>query len=348
MRHAGWQWSLAWRFLHSGNVLYRSFSLFCLLGVAAVVMGFIWTYTILSGFDAAYLRALVAFNGSAVLFKEGGLEKTDAAFADIAAFNRQGFDIAAVPFYYTETMVLGVTGASEAVHGVQIKALESADWQRALRAYHVVPRNSEEMPGVYLGKRLDHKLGSPSVIRLLRLSSQSESPSLTFDPHLFREFPVAGYFETGLSEFDETFMLMAASQFATLTGTSDSFHGIEFFSDDSSVIPDRHIAALRAHFDYPYTFIDWRELNQVFFQALKTEKTVFLLIAAAVMGVVLLVSRFFPIMLPAELYFLDRLPVELSGIPIVLSGVVLGIASAAAVSLALRLGRVLQGTYRLH
>lgn len=401
-----WEWSLAWRFLRSGNVLYKSFSFFCFLGLMVVVIGFVLTHTALSAFDTAYLKALVSFNGSGVFFKEDGLSDDDPLFAEIATMNAAGAEIIAVPFYYGETMLISGGGTGDQIRGVQIKAVRAEDLPFSLALYHATTRDAMAK-SIYLGRRLYRDLGEPSKVQLLHSGALQQAADAQLPANQFSSFPVAGYFATGLSEFDETFILMPSEVFLRFSGAELRYHGVELFDRRGGVISSENLESLRSRFDYPYTFLDWKDLNQVFFQALKTEKTVFLLIAGAVMGIAVLnlmiltaiqmvqrtrewrvfealglslsrrrrlfskqmlilvsagmvlgwimaaiivgaASRWMTIPLPAEIYFLETLPISLSILPFVVSGMVIFVSSVLAIVMAVRLGEVLQGHYRLH
>lgn len=276
-----WEWQLAFRLIRSGPVLVKSFALFSVLGIAMVVAGFILTYTVLKGFDQAYEGALVGFNGSAVIFKEDAILNSDPVFEWLQNFSKNFPELEAVAFFYSETLLFH----AHEMRGVQIKALPEKSFSQALARYRARP---ESKSGLYLGASLARKLENPTHVRVLPLSATRAKLRPLLSLEALVSLPVAGQFETGLSEFDNVFLLMDEASYERLGGDHTRFHGIELFSKSGDTLPQALLDTVRAEIDYPYTFLDWKELNAVFFQALGKEKTMFLVIAITIIGIAIL------------------------------------------------------------
>jgi lipoprotein-releasing system permease protein len=141
--------------------------------------------------------------------------------------------------------------------------------------------------GVVLGSRLATRLniavGADSVT-LMSLGSAKISPVTgTFVPNI-RKYEVTGIFETGMYEYDNSYVIMALPAAQDLAQLGKAVTGIEVKTVNRWEAP--RVARLLADtLGFPYRTEDWQQQNSSLFQALKLEKlgmTVILLLIVLV------------------------------------------------------------------
>ncbi|KAK1548276.1 hypothetical protein Q3G72_014158 [Acer saccharum] len=98
-------------------------------------------------------------------------------------------------------------------------------------------------------------------------------------------FRLAGVFRSGMHEFDARLVYMSLPDSQALLGMGDTVNGIEIRADDPEHIEGLAQAVLTAVGRYPYRSLDWRELNQGIFTALKLQKIVMFLVLAFIVVV---------------------------------------------------------------
>jgi lipoprotein-releasing system permease protein len=143
------------------------------------------------------------------------------------------------------------------------------------------PTRADVDGGIVLGKRLADRLSAfpgDKVTVVSPAGSKFNSAVGSFVPKWWT-FEVTGEFETGMYEYDNTYVVLrrdVAQQFANL-GTAVS--GLEVRLVDPWKAEDVG-ARLERQLKYPYRALDWQSQNQSLFSALKLEKLA--------MGVILL------------------------------------------------------------
>jgi len=88
---------------------------------------------------------------------------------------------------------------------------------------------------------------------------------------LTMRFEVTGVFDTGMYEYDNSYMYVSLPVAQELAGLGSGVTGIEVKTRnrwDASEVGDR----LEKMLDFPYRKVDWQEQNKSLFQALKLEK----------------------------------------------------------------------------
>lgn len=136
--------------------------------------------------------------------------------------------------------------------------------------------------GVVIGRRLADRLGvlPGHRITMVGIAGTEVNPVIGSVVPSFTEFEVAGLFETGMYEYDNTYVFMSLPQAQEFAGLGQSVTGIEARTTDMWAAPEIGTEVLHALGGYPYRIDDWQQQNRQLFQALKLEKLV--------MGVILL------------------------------------------------------------
>jgi lipoprotein-releasing system permease protein len=92
-----------------------------------------------------------------------------------------------------------------------------------------------------------------------------------------KQFEVAGFFKSGLYEYDTSFAYIHLKDAQKMLRTGDSVTGIEVRIDD--IFKARKIAdSIDVRLGLPYRAQDWMQLNRSLFQAMKTERRVMFII----------------------------------------------------------------------
>lgn len=146
--------------------------------------------------------------------------------------------------------------------------------------------------GIALGTRLASKLSAfpGDVVTLVAPAGAKFNPSVGAYVPKFHRYQVTGIFDTGMYEYDNSYVALdrrAAQRFA---GLDTAVTGIEVrLADPWQAQPFG--AALETRLGYPYRALDWQSQNASLFSALKLEKlamafVVFLICVVAAFNVV--------------------------------------------------------------
>ncbi len=116
----------------------------------------------------------------------------------------------------------------------------------------------------------------------------------------FRRFGVVALVKTGMHEYDDQFTYMALDEAQRLAGLGTAVTGVEVRVQE----PWRagEVAArLAGTLGYPYRAVDWKQLNQVLFSALKLEK-----LGSAVFGMLIVLVAAFNIISTLVMVVADK------------------------------------------
>jgi lipoprotein-releasing system permease protein len=277
--------SLARRFLFSKR---RGRFLSAAAWIAVLGLGFgvgaLWVaFSVLSGFQSEYRRAILGINAHVILQKADEIPDPLEVERQVLSAGPPEEVAGVVPFIYREGL---------AVSGPQVKGLvlKGVDFERYARLSKVdirrVPAESAEnpdrLPEIVLGKSLAEGLGlTRGVLRVL--FPQGLKPEAMGVKNV-KKFFVAGTFESGLHEYDATFALLDLETAQMFFQTEGKVSGLELWlrdADGAGVWGER----LRERFDFPYAVMTWRELNENVFRALEMERLIFGIILGVLVSV---------------------------------------------------------------
>lgn len=273
--------SIAWRYLRSrrGSKLLSLISLIAIAGVVVGVSALILIIGVMNGLQRDLReKILVGSPDIRVLSYGEDLKITDwPAILDKVKL-QQGV-VAAAPFVLVEGgMNAGHDYAGAAyVVGIPPQARGVPDVttirQHATSGDFRFASSDGQRRGVVLGKLLAGRYNAwpGDKINLISIAGVKANPVTGgFVPRVY-QFEVTGIFETGMYEYDNSYVFVALDKAQEFAALGDGVTGIEVKTTDrwaASVVAERLTAAL----GWPYRTVDWMEQNRSLFQALKLEK----------------------------------------------------------------------------
>jgi lipoprotein-releasing system permease protein len=137
--------------------------------------------------------------------------------------------------------------------------------------------------GIILGIELAASLGARVGETITLLSSASTVTPAGLIPKS-RAFRVAGYFQSGMFEYDRTMAYISLNAAQVLMGIGDGVNGVEISARDIFQTTDI-VSDLRGILGGRFWIRDWKEMNRTFFSALKLEKLAMFIILTLIVFV---------------------------------------------------------------
>ena len=244
-------------------------------GVAVGVMALIVVIAVMAGAQSEFRSRILGVQSHAVLMRYGG---EFAEYPDVIQKIRQFENIvAARPFILTQVMLRSPTGLSGAVLKGVDKPTELemgiegiGDALRILYTPESTTSTNSAMAPVVLGKELSRKLGVVRGDTLYVISFRGVVSPMGHVPSMKR-FRVAGFFESGMYQFDEAYAFVRLEDAQRILKLGDTVSGIEIRVDDI-YRADQIAKGIRSRLGFPYRVQDWMQMNANLFYALKLEK----------------------------------------------------------------------------
>lgn len=295
----GFELFVAWRYLltkrRTGFI--SIISVISILGVAVGVGALIIVLSLMNGFTKELRTRLVGMDGH--LWVTSPLERGMSNYADIAARLRKIDGVrGASPFISYETVATsGESGKPVAVYvrGMDFHSAESvSDIQQYLIAgeFDFTP-DSNGVPGVVLGDYVAISLGHATVGDYVYLYGEVDMESLLRDMVMppVMKFRVAGIFNSGYYEYDNTVALIDIHEAQTILNLPDRVSGIALKLDDMFAA-ERYTgsggAVARALPEFNYDTTSWIDRNQVLFKWMRLEKWA----AFLILSLIIIVAAF--------------------------------------------------------
>ena len=146
--------------------------------------------------------------------------------------------------------------------------------------------------GIAMGVRLASKLSvyPGDVVTVVAPAGAKFNASLGSFVPKYRRYEVTGLFETGMYDYDNSYVAMRRETAQDFAGLDSAVTGLDVRLADPARASE-FAAALEAQLGYPYHTIDWQSQNRSLFSALKLEKLgmgliVFLICVVAAFNVV--------------------------------------------------------------
>jgi lipoprotein-releasing system permease protein len=272
-------------------------SLITLLSIAGVtvgVMALIVVIAVMAGFEADLRGRIVGVESHLVIqrperpFKAGHPQVT-------AAIGKQASIMGAMPFVESQVMLR----SAGRVAGARLKGVEPADAATVIQKLDVAALKQSpppaaadkedaapgmapdiEAPPIVLGKELARHLGVIKGDALYVVNPRGMLSPMGHVPAMKR-FTVAGYFESGMYEYDSSLSFIALGEAQRLLRAQGRIDGIDLRLDDLYAA-ETVAEGLRGDLDDSYRIRSWGQMNKNLFSALKLEKTVMFIILALI------------------------------------------------------------------
>jgi lipoprotein-releasing system permease protein len=274
---------IGWRYLKAKRrqTFISLISVISLAGVALGVMTMIVVLAVMTGFEEDLKSKILGVNAHVTIL---GNKKPMTAYRELLPrVSAMDGVISAEPFVYGQILVSGLGNASGAV-------LRGVDPQLTKQYGHLgkmirrgelddldAPVADGEAPPVFLGVEMAKQMGlvKGDVIRLI--SPLGRVTPLGGRAPRIQTFKVAGTFESGMYEYDSSYVYVSLSRAQEFMNLGEAVTGLELRVDDlyqADRVRERVVAALGPD----YRGRDWMEMNLGLLSALKLEKAAMFII----------------------------------------------------------------------
>ena len=281
------EWRIAARYLRSRRSS-RLVSLITLIATAGVVVGvtaLVVVMGVMAGLQAELReKILVASPHLRVLTFGSGL-RVDDWRAVLDSIKQHPDVAAAAPFVITQGLV---RAGADYTEGVRVLGMEPDTGRMSVTP---LPRHfvSGDLGfatardavdgGIVLGRRLGERLlvlDGDEVTVISSAGSKFNAAVGSFIPSYWT-FEVVGRFDTGMFEYDNSYVILPLEVAQRFAGLGDAVSGIDVRVSDAIIAP-RVGRELEQQLGYPYRSVDWQEQNAQLFSALQLEKLAMALI----------------------------------------------------------------------
>jgi lipoprotein-releasing system permease protein len=274
--------SIAWRYLRSrrGSKLLSLISVIAIGGITVGVSALVVIIAVMNGLQNDLREKILVASPDVRVLTFGDDMRMDDWQTTLAKVKKQNGVVAAAPFVLTQAILQAGHDYKE---GVQVEGIEpeapgvenvTSIRQHALRGNNFKFRTtSGDINGAVLGKMLAERMNAfpGDKIQLLSASSGSVNPVTGMPTPLIQQLEVTGLFETGMYEYDNSYVFLPITVAQRVAGIGNSVTGIEVKAADRWKATEIS-RALSDTLGFPYRTLDWQEQNQNLFQALKLEK----------------------------------------------------------------------------
>ena len=291
------EWWIASRYLRSRRAS-RFVSLITFIataGVALGVMALIVVTGVMSGLQKDLREKILVANPHVRVLTYGEGLRLDDWPRVLDVVRKTDGVLAAAPFVLSQGLM---SAGHDYAEGVAVIGLEPDTGRMSVtglpRAFtsgdlRFAAHSSAADGGVVLGRRLADRLSAfpgTLVTVVSPAGSRFNSALGAFVPRYWR-FEVTGVFETGMYEYDNTYVVMSRAVAQRFGGLDSAVSGIELRVRDPWRA-DRVARVLEDRLGFPYRALDWKAQNGSLFSALKLEK----LAMSVILLLIVLVAAF--------------------------------------------------------
>ncbi|HEV8264277.1 MAG TPA: FtsX-like permease family protein [Gemmatimonadales bacterium] len=267
-------------------------------GVTVGVMALVFILGIMNGLQNDLREKILVVNPHLRVTTYGEGLRLDDWPAVLARVRRTPGVEAAAPFVLTQGLI---SAGHDYAEGVAVVGVEADTGSRAVTS---LPRHFTKgdlsfrttQPGVDGGVAIGVRLASKltvypgDVVTLVAPAGTQYNRSLGAVIPKYRRYEVTGLFETGMYDYDNSYVAMRRDVAQDFAGLGSAVTGLDVRLTDPGRASEFG-TALEAQLGYPYHTIDWQSQNRSLFSALKLEKLgmgliVFLICVVAAFNVV--------------------------------------------------------------
>ena len=267
-------------------------------GVTIGVMALVIVLGVMNGMQNDLREKILVVNPHLRVLTYGEGLRLDDWSKVLRQVKRAGGVEAAAPFVMTQGLI---SAGHDYAEGVMVIGVESDTGSRGVTSLpHYFTKGdltfrttrTDVEGGIAIGTRLSTKLTAypGDVITMVAPAGSQFNRSLGAFVPKYRRYEVTGLFETGMYDYDNSYVLMSRPAAQDFAGLGGAVTGIEVRLAN----PERATEAgqqLETMLGYPYRALDWQLQNRSLFSALKLEKlamglVVFLICVVAAFNVV--------------------------------------------------------------
>ena len=258
---------------------------FSLAGITLGVATLIIVMSVMNGFRAELIGRILGLNGHVGIYaaENRGIENFDDLSLTLAEIPGV---IAVTPQVEGQVMVTrAAVNIGAVIRGVRWSDLAARRplWEALDKPTIAAFREGE---GVLIGKGMAFKTGAAVGDTIALTAARGEATAFGTLPKR-RTFRVAGIFDVGMHEYDNSFVFMPLDMAGDFLGMKGRASGLEIYTVDPQnianirvLVADRLTGDLRA--------FDWLQRNRTFINALRVERNVMFLI----LTLIILVAAF--------------------------------------------------------
>jgi lipoprotein-releasing system permease protein len=273
--------SIAWRYLRSrrGSKLLSFISVIAIVGVVVGVSALIVVMGVMNGLQRDLREKILIGSPDIRILNFGSDMRIDDWQSVLKRVSAETGVVAAGPFVMTQCLVNAGHAYMEGGNVVGLPPQtrdvpEVTDIRRHATIGDFRFASSDGSGrGIVLGKLMAGRLNAfaGDTVILVCLGKGEINPVTGQPVPLTMRFEVTGVFDTGMYEYDNSYMYVSLPVAQELAGLGSGVTGIEVKTRnrwDAKDVGDRLEKALQ----FPYRKVDWQEQNKSLFQALKLEK----------------------------------------------------------------------------
>ena len=267
-------------------------------GVTVGVMALVLVLGVMNGMQNDLREKILVVNPHLRVLTYGeGLRLDDWPDA-LAKVRRMKGVVAAAPFVLSQGLI---SAGHDYAEGVAVVGVESDTGTGAVTSlpryftkgdltFHTTQPGVEG--GIAIGTRLASKLSAypGDVVTMVAPAGSQFNRSLGAFVPKYRRYEVTGLFETGMYDYDNSYVVMPRTAAQDFAGLGAAVTGLEVrLADPENANAFGH--QIESQLGYPYRALDWQLQNRGLFSALKLEKlamglVVFLICVVAAFNVV--------------------------------------------------------------
>jgi lipoprotein-releasing system permease protein len=273
-------------------------------GVTIGVMALVIVLGVMNGMQNDLREKILVVNPHLRVLTYGEGLRLDDWPAVLAKVKRTPDVVAAAPFVMSQGLI---SAGHDYAEGVMVVGIDPDTGTRAVTSlprffkegdltFHTTQPERGGAPnvegGVAIGTRLASKLTAypGTVITMVAPAGSQFNRSLGAFVPKYRRYEVTGVFETGMYDYDNSYVVMprqAAQDFAGLGGAVTGIEVRLAHPEQANVVGQQ----IESMLGYPYRALDWQLQNHSLFSALKLEKlamgfVVFLICVVAAFNVI--------------------------------------------------------------
>jgi lipoprotein-releasing system permease protein len=257
------------------------------LGVAIGVAALIIVLSVMNGFESEVRSRIIGFDTHIRVrtYHDEGMDSVRAVIARI----RDIPHIEGISAYILDKGMIQAAGRSDGclIRGADPASIDSVSDLAKNIVYGkpelgIVERTGgRPLPGIVLGRYLAERLYVEPGDVVTIFTPAGVRSMLQMPP--VKQFVVSGYFETGMYEYDNTYVYISISAAQELFKMGEKVSGVEIRLDDLFKA-DQVVSAIEKRLGFPYYPMTWFEMRKNLFSWMQLEKwAMFIILSLIIM-----------------------------------------------------------------